>query len=61
MKLISCDHCATMLDADKLPFADSMYDENGIDDDNARYDQNTGEYRLYVLCPVCKETIFEWS
>jgi hypothetical protein len=59
MKLISCDHCATMLDGSKLRFAHSMYDENGIDDDNARYDQNTCEYRLYVPCPVCKETIFE--
>lgn len=59
MKLISCDNCAVLLDADKLNFPDSGYDEDGCIDKNcADYDQETKEFRVYVSCPVCGSKIF---
>ena len=60
MKLISCDHCAIILDGYKLPIPLSMYTEDGdeIDPAKADYNQRTGLYTRYVNCPLCKNKIF---
>ena len=59
MKLISCENCAVILDADKLNFPYSGHDGDGYIDKNcADYDQETKEFRVYVSCPVCGSKIF---
>jgi hypothetical protein len=52
--LISCDNCATVLDAEKLPFA---ADCRAIDDfGNVREDLfvfEEGDYVAFAPCPAC--------
>ena len=58
MKLISCDNCAVVLDADKLPFTpDSrkFKDDGCIDEDNFIYEGD--DFVAFVNCPVCSKTI----
>ncbi len=60
MKLISCDFCGVVLDADKLNFPEDMEDEDGcIDDNKARYNQRDKEYQIYVHCPVCEHEVWK--
>ena len=60
MKLISCDTCGVMLDADKLKFPDEIYDDQGsIDHSKGEYSQEHRDYLPYVRCPVCKEHVFK--
>jgi hypothetical protein len=60
MKLISCNNCATILDQDKLKFAEDIYDaENSIDPLLGDYCQETKAWAAFINCPVCKEKIFE--
>ena len=63
MKLISCDSCATILDQDKLNFPKDIWLFDGtsetIDESKAYYNQFTQEWTAFVLCPVCKDKIFE--
>lgn len=60
MKLISCDSCAVMLDADKLAFPENIWtDEGCIDPDKGDYSQEHKEYLPYVRCPVCHERVFK--
>jgi hypothetical protein len=53
MILISCDNCATVLDAEKLPFAaDSQLDELG----DPRLDLFTiedNDWVAFTPCPAC--------
>ena len=60
MNLCSCDSCGVVLDKDKLNFPTEGYlkDGSGIDFDNASYDQETGQFRFFVYCPVCNTQIF---
>jgi len=57
MKLISCNNCAVVLDADKLYFY-IRETEDGIDDSTGAYCQETGKYEAYISCPVCNEKVF---
>jgi hypothetical protein len=60
MKLISCDNCGVMLDADKLAFPVDIYDEHGgVDIAKGEYSQKHKEWISYVPCPVCKEPVFK--
>ncbi len=60
MNLISCTNCAVILDKDKIKFPKEymLYNYEDIDTSKAEYDDDTGRYRLYVPCPVCKTPIF---
>jgi len=58
MKLMSCDNCGVILNAEKLKFPSCGFNEEGIDTYVADYDQETREYRVYVSCPVCDSKIF---
>lgn len=58
MKLISCDGCGVVLDADKLWFPRELYKEDGtIDATKAEWGGN--EWVAKVQCPVCQGTILE--
>ena len=63
MKLISCDHCAVVLDHDKLPFPKDIWQYDGesesIDPTKADYNQHTKDWEAFCLCPVCKEKVFQ--
>lgn len=59
MKLISCDNCGIILDQDKVGFADDIYNDEGIDEALAQYNQATGDFAAYINCPVCKEKVFK--
>ena len=60
MKIISCHHCAVMLDQDKLDFPNSMYnDDDEIDEKKADWNQEAKTFQVYLECPVCKEKIFK--
>lgn len=60
MKFISCNSCGTVLDQDKLNFADDMYnDDDCIAEDVADYDGTRKGFYLYVPCPVCQEKVFK--
>jgi len=60
MKLISCDHCAVMLDADKLYFPTDVWnhEDECIDPRKAGYNQKTKTFNAYVRCPVCENEVF---
>ena len=58
MKLISCNHCAIILDADKLNFRMVDKEDGSIDERYADYNQRTGKWEAYVLCPLCEEKVF---
>lgn len=56
MNLITCPHCAVVLNADLLPFPGDIYDEEGmIDHDKAAW--NGENYVPFVACPVCKNGV----
>lgn len=60
MNLISCDNCGTVLDKDKLKFAEDMYDySGGIDKTKADYNQDYGDFMLFVNCPCCKAQVWD--
>ena len=61
MKLISCDHCAVVLDHDKLSFPTDIWESDGysIDLTKADYNQHTKDWEAFCLCPVCKEKVFQ--
>lgn len=56
MNLVSCDHCATVLDTDKMFFWDNFYKEDGsVDTTKAKWD---GEGYVSALpCTHCGELI----
>lgn len=59
MNLISCNNCAVVLNKDKLHFPLDMCGEDGtIDERKAQYDQEHGEWDVFIPCPVCKEPVF---
>ena len=56
MKLISCDSCGVLLDADKLPFPEDITDsEGGVDETKALWDGD--DWVAKVDCPVCKASV----
>lgn len=58
MKLISCENCGVILDADKAGFPTNIYDNHGcIDQDKAAWDG--GDYVPKVVCPVCGDDILQ--
>lgn len=60
MNLFSCDHCATVLDADKLDFPDQklwFHEDGTVNTDLAGWCFN--RYTAKIPCPVCKSEIFE--
>lgn len=60
MKLISCDECAVILDADKLNFPHNIYKEDGsVDRDKAEWDGD--DYVPKANCPVCRHSILKDS
>ena len=62
MKLISCNNCAVMLDADKLHFPDCIHEEGGtVDLDLGLWSSDKRDWVAYVKCPVCNEPIEEQS
>lgn len=60
MKLISCNNCAVILDADKFYFPANIWHEHAdVDETKGMYSQTQKTYVAYVKCPVCKEPIEE--
>lgn len=59
MKLISCDGCGVVLDAEVLDFAGvrTHNDHGEVIEGNAVY--NGQEYEPVVSCPNCSDTINE--
>ena len=56
MKLISCDDCGVVLDADKIYWPVNLWtDEGCIRHDLAKWDGDG--YRAFVCCPVCSAEI----
>lgn len=59
MKLISCDSCGVVLDADKLEFPEEVWDEDDIwvNQDQFEWDGDTN--KACIDCPCCGERIKE--
>ena len=59
MKLISCDGCGVVLDAEKMHFPyDRMFDDNGqVKPSRAVWDGEN--YVPYLPCPICLSDIKE--
>ena len=58
MNIISCDHCGVVLDGDKLPFHENIYDGDGvIDDKRATWDGEN--YIPLVKCPCCGKQVLQ--
>lgn len=58
MKIISCDNCGVVLDADKLPFAPESrmhLDDGSVDLDKFKWEG--GDFIAYCPCPVCTTDI----
>lgn len=59
MKLISCDHCGTVLDADKLPFPEDHYDTDYSDPQKYQWCSKRRDHVPYTACPVCQSDILK--
>ena len=59
MKLISCDGCGVVLDAEKMHFPyDRMFDDNGqVKPSRAVWDKQKQTYVPFMPCPVCSTNI----
>lgn len=57
MNLTSCDNCGVVLDKDKLPFPDDLWNDDGgsIDTDKAVWDGDT--FVAFTQCPICQSEI----
>jgi len=53
MNLTSCDGCGVVLDKDKLPWPDDLWDldEEGISQEKAEW--NGDKWVAFTECPVC--------
>ena len=52
MNLMSCGNCGVVLDKNRLPFPDTIENEDGcIDPERGAWDGHN--YVPYVKCPVC--------
>lgn len=60
MKLISCDNCAAVLDANKMCFSSESrkYKDDGTVDTD-KFTLEGDNYIAFVRCPVCNETIID--
>lgn len=64
MNLVSCDTCATVLDADKLEFPENIWlgqegAEEEIDQTKAVWSNEVDDFVPYVECPVCKNAVIQ--
>jgi hypothetical protein len=59
MNIISCEKCGVVLDKDRLPFPDDVYDghEGCVDAQKAGWDGEN--WVAKVPCPVCGSAILE--
>ena len=60
MDLISCNHCGTVFDKDKLFFPTDLYTEEGSIDPTKAVWYNR-DYVAKLTCPVCQEDLLETS
>ena len=58
INLVSCDTCATVYDATKLPYKWREDEDGAVDPEFVAYDQNRDEYKPFVECRVCLAKIF---
>jgi hypothetical protein len=59
MKLINCNECGVVLNADKLKFETELYNDDGsIDETKAAYNQDTKNWEAFVTCPCCQSNVF---
>ncbi len=59
MKLLSCNECGIIVDADKLYFPHDLYTNDGGLIDDCEWDGD--DYIATVPCPVCTSKIRENS
>lgn len=61
MKLLSCSHCGTVIDADRLYFAPrgKWYDEEGLIRKHFVAIKPNGDFGAFVECPSCHADVFE--
>lgn len=57
MKLISCDSCGVLLDADKIQWPGDWETNDGIDEEKAAYFQELKDWAAYIKCPCCQSKI----
>ncbi len=62
MKLLSCEACAAVLDADMLSWMDVsriFMDDGSVDTDHFTWSQKEEMYVPYINCPVCGAEVTE--
>ena len=56
MKIVSCDNCGVLLDAGKLRWPESIYNEH-YEYDDTKCAWNGDCFVAFAPCPVCKAKI----
>jgi len=57
MKLISCNNCGVVLNADKLEWPEA-YDFNGYSVPGAEWSSDANTHVVPINCPVCKGKLY---